>query len=269
MDDRVAETENISLGPMTSRLLSTMRFERRPEEKEKANGVLNIDAMDISIPESADPNAEPTNDDHPPATLFAESTNPNWKASTAKHDYSQMDERLKQELRYIGFLGQEDEPDYDAHYDDEIAQRLRFLQSELRTQMVINGARKSRLEALAKEVMAWQEYATINDDLDSQVNQAFSKRNRLTGKGKKNVKRPSAAGGLSNVGGSGVARPGIGEMARTLMDRRRRWKTTVEPVFGEDLSHVRNPEDSVFHERDMELYMVEEKEKLEEELAAS
>ena len=265
MDDHVAETEDISTGPMTSRFLSAMRFEHRPEDKEKVNGLVNGETNEAVNGDIAEANGEQNHDDRPPATYFPESNTPAWKTGVAKQDYVQVDERLKQELRYIGFLGQEDEPDYDAHYDDEVAQRLRFLQSELRKQMIINGARKSRLLQMAEEQMGYQEYTTIRDDLDSQVVQAFSKRNRLTGKGKKNVKRPSAAGGLSATG-AGVSRPGIGDMARTLMDRRRRWKSTIEPVFSDDVTKVRISDESIFKDEDMASFVAGEKERLDEEL---
>ena len=268
MDDHVVESEEVSTGPMTGRFLSAMRFEHRPEEKEKVNGLVNGEMGDAINGDAGEPSTEPSVDDRPPASYFPESNTSTWKAGTARQDYAQVDERLKQELRHIGFLGQEDEPDYDAHYDDEVAQRLRFLQSELRKQMIVNGARKSRLLQLAEEQMGYQEYTTIRDDLDSQVVQAFSKRNRLTGKGKKNVKRPSAAGGFSTTG-AGVSRPGIGDMARTLMDRRRRWKSTIEPVFSEDVTTVRGPDESVFKDEDMAAYVAAEKERLDEELQLS
>ena len=272
MDDDVAETDQISAGPMLNRLLSTMRFEHRPEDKERMNGMLNGDSTTntwMNGDSVSEHNAD-SNDDRPSATLFAESNTPGWKVPGAKQDYSQVEERLKAELRYIGFLGQDDEPDYDAHFDDEVAQRLRLLQSELRRQMIINGARKTRLAQIADEHMAYQEFATIRDDLDSQVVQAFSKRNRTLGKGKKNVKRPGGAGGGSHYpaagAGAGIPKPGIGDVARSLMDRRRRWNTTIGPVFTEDATIVKGSEDSIFLDADMAPVVAAEKDRLEEEV---
>ena len=272
MDDDIAETDRVSAGPMLSRLLSTMRFEHRPEDKEKVNGVLNGDSA-TSMWINGDPAREhnvDSNEDRPPATFFAESNIPGWKVPGAKQDYAQVEERLKAELRYIGFLSQDDEPDYDAHFDDEVAQRLRLLQSELRKQMILNGARKARLAQIADEHMAYQEFATIRDDLDSQVVQAFSKRNRTLGKGKKNVKRPGGAGGGSHYpaagAGTGIPKPGIGDVARSLMDRRRRWNATIGPVFTEDATKVRGLEDSIFLEADMSSMIAAEKDRLEEEV---
>ena len=267
MDDETAETDQISAGPMLSRLLSTLRFEYRPEDHGGLNGesASTWTNGDAEAKGHADPN-----DDRPPATVFAESNTPGWKIPGAKQDYLQAEERLKAELRYIGFLGQDDEPDYDAHFDDEVAQRLRLLQSELRKQMIINGARKARLAQIADEHMAYQEFATIRDDLDAQVVQAFSKRNRTLGKGKKNVKRPGGAGGGSHYPAAststGISKPGIGDVARSLMDRRRRWNATIGPVFSEDATKVRGWEDSIFFDEDIALLIAAEKERLEEEV---
>ena len=272
MDDDVAETDKVSGPPMLNRLLSTMRFEHRPEDKEKMNGILNGDSTmnGLSNGDGEPPN-EPNNDDRPPATYFPEPNNPNWKVPSQRQDYNQVDERLKGELRFLGFLGQEDEPDFDAHYDDEVAQRLRFLQGQLRKQMVINGARKARLLQIAEEQMGYQEFATIREDLDNQVNQAFTKRNRTIGKGKKNVKRPGGAGGGSHFpaggGGPGISKPGIGDAARIVLDRRRRWKAAIEPAFSEDITQQRGADDSIFNEKDMAPLIAAETEKLDEELA--
>ena len=268
LDDENAETDQISAGPMLSRLLSTMRCEHRPEEKERSSTLSNGDITNSLTNGDFGDHHDASNDGPPPATFFQESNATAWKAPTAKQDYAQMDERLKTELRYIGFLGQDDEPEYDAHYDDKVAQRLRFLQAELRKQMILNGARKARLYQIAEEHMGYQEFTTIRDDLDAQVIQAFSKRNRTIGKGKKNVKRPGGAGGGSHFPGgaaAGVSKPGIGDMARTLMDRRKRWIQTVEPIFSDEMLKVRGEDDSIFKEEDLFSLVQAEKERIDEE----
>ena len=280
VDDDTVETDQVSGGPVLNRLLATMRYEHRPEEKDRPNGLMNGEATVNGL----------TNGDHasdlpdapsflgdepsarPPATAFAESANPNWKVPTTRPDFGAVDERLKAELRYIGFLGAESEPDYDAHYDDEVAQRLRFLQAELRRVMIMNGARKARVLQLAEEQMGFQEYGTIRDDLDNQVIQAFLKRNRTLGKGKKNVKRPAGGAGGAHpttgvVGAAGTSKPGIGDVARLLLDRRQRWKGTVEPVFSDNVTRVRGSGDSIFKPEDMGPFIQAEKERLEEESA--
>ena len=278
MDDAAIETEDVSTGPMMSRLLSTLRFEHRPEEKEKAingNGLVNGDSNTDSM--SADdpfgPAAsnlfgsdETTSADRPSAAFFPESQNPAWKlAPNNKQDYAQEDERLKAELRHLGLLGPEDEPDYDAHFDDEVGQRLRLLQDQLRETMILNSARKARLLSIAEDYMGHQEFSTIRDDLDAQVNQAFSKRNRMTGKGRKHHHLKKI--GLTPAPAAGIPRPGIGDAARTLMDRRKRWRATIEPIFDEEVVKVRTKGEGIFDDDRMAGLIKEERERLEEELA--
>ena len=282
MDDEIAETDQVSAGPVLNRLLSAMRYEHRSsptDEKEKANGVINgigegsvngITNGETNGDSTAEVNGDEKSERLPPATFMPESTSSSWKTPTTKLDYTQVDERLKAELRYIGFLGPDSEPDYDAHYDDDVAERLRALQSELKTQSIINGARKARVLQLAQERMAYQEFSTILEDLDSQVQQVYLKRTRTLGKGKK-TKRPGGAGGGSHYvtvpgnGAAGVTKPGIGDQARMLMERRKKWIDTISPVFNEDVTRVRGSGDGIFERADMEALMVAEKEGWDEE----
>ena len=276
IDDENLDTDQNSTGPLLSRLLSTMRYEHRApttEDKEKINGLTNGSSELIGLQNgviSSESNHDVTTEDRlPPATFFPESASQNWKVPSAKLDYAQVDERLKAELRYIGFLGQDEEPDYDAHYDDEVAQRLRFLQTELKKQSIINGARKARLLQIAQERMAHQEYSTILEDLDAQVQQAYLKRNRSLGKGKKNAKRPGGAGGGSHFiggnGSAGTAKPGIGDQAKTLMERRKKWIDTIKPVFGEDVTRVRTEGETIFDPEIMRGLEAVERERYDEE----
>lgn len=264
--DDTAETDKVSVGPLVSRLYSLLRYEHRapPEENStngsggavngeaSANGVLNGDSMDIDH--------QPTNESEhnkplPSATTFPDASPNGFKVPAAKLDHAQLDERLKAELRHVGFFGPDDTPDYDAHYDDDIAQRLRLLQSELKKQMIINNARKTRLLDVARERMAYQEYTTIHDDLDSQVQQAYLKRTRTLGKSKKGAQakhRPAGAGGAGHVASAaGVSRPAIGDVARTLMDRRKRWRECIGPIFKESKTTVPTAGESIFDPADM------------------
>ncbi|CAK36889.1 uncharacterized protein An01g03510 [Aspergillus niger] len=257
--DETVETDKVSVGPLVSRLYSLLRYEHRalPDETapnangsvngDMANGPMNPDSMDIDHP-----TGEASNETKPlpSATAFPDSSPNNFKVPAAKLDHAQLDERLKAELRHVGFLGPDDNPDYDAHYDDDIAQRLRLLQSELKKQMIINSARKTRLLDIARERMAYQEYMTIHDDLDSQVQQAYLKRTRTLGKSKKGSQakhRPGGAGGGSHVvSAAGVGRPAIGDVARTLMDRRKRWRDCIGLVFKDSKTSVPGKNESVF-----------------------
>ena len=285
MDDELAETDQISGGPLLNRLLSTMRFEHRTpptEEKSQSNGLTN-GIGESSLTNGDHPNgtqdSAPTEEANtksqtvPPATALASLDRPPANAQNLSH--AQIDERLKAELRHIGFLSPDNEPDYDAHYDDEIAERLRYLQEKLREVSVVNGARKQRVLELAQEQMAYQEFATILEDLDGQVQQAYLKRTRTLGKTKKNTKRPGGGGGggnhpiqggvsTANGGMAGISKPGIGDMARQLMNRRAEWEAQIGPVFGPDIRRVKGPGESIFTDAVMEPLMRQERERWEE-----
>lgn len=278
MDDSIAETDQVSAGPLLSRLLSALRPENRaPPSEPTANGHTNGEANG-----SGEPNGD-LNDilsgasdapaPIPPATYMTDSNSEAWKKAThPKLDYAQVDERIKQELRHIGFLPPDTEPDYDAHYDDEIAARLRYLQTKLKQQSIINGARKARLTDLTKERMAHQEYTTILEDLDGQVQTAYLKRTRTMGKNKK-TKRPGGAGGGSHfVGGvnTGMARPGIGDMTKTLMERRGKWINSIGMVFDNEFKvpradNPKNEDTSIFKPEDMQEFMRRETQAWDEE----
>ncbi|POR31648.1 Chromatin-remodeling complexes subunit NGG1 [Tolypocladium paradoxum] len=278
MTDTVGETDGLSIGPLASRLLQMLRPENRTQpsdDKPATNGVTNGDVSmngDANGDEQQNVNGEEKANPLPAATYMAESSTEAWKKAThPKLEYAQVDERLKQELRHIGFLPQEGfEGDYDGHFDDEVAGRLRHLQARLRDQMLINGARKARLTELVRERMAHQEYQTILEDLDSQVQAAYLKRTRTMGKSKK-TKRPGGAGGGSHfVGGAaGTARPGIGDLTKTLMERRRRWIDTIGSVFDDEslsrVPRVANPDSSIF-KKEMSELIKREKEQWEEEV---
>ncbi|KAL6713824.1 Transcriptional regulator [Lecanora helva] len=277
MDDEVAETDQISSGPLLNRLLSTMRFEHRPppsEDKAQPNGLPNgtgepslangdlANGVNHETPPSDETN---TNKSLPSATALPSSERPPANAPSLSH--AQIDERLKAELRHIGFLSPDHEPDYDAHYDDEIAERLRYLQAELRRVSILNGARKQRVLDLAQEQQAYQEYSTILEDLDGQVQQAYMKRTRTLGKSKKHTKRPGGAGGGSHpvANDGGISKPGIGDVARQLMTRRSNWEEKIGPVFRGDIRRVRGKDESIFTDAVMEPLMRQEKERWEEE----
>ena len=210
----------------------------------------------------------------PPSAAVADLANGGSKSSAAppvKMSYLETDDRLKLELRHVGFLAPEDNPDYDGHHDDDISERLRLLQRELRAKMISNGARKARLLEIARERLAFQEYNTIHEDLDGQVQQAYLKRTRTLGKSKKGQHgkpRPGGAGGGSHIvgmGGLGGAKRDIGDQARMLMDRRRRWQESIGPVFEGLSGAVPGKEQGLWDPVVMASYEKAEQEGLEEE----
>jgi transcriptional adapter 3 len=256
ISDDILESEALSAGPLLSRLLSVLRPEGRGTQKhhEETNGV-NGDAMDID--EGAGAPADVSNNNSlPAAAQLSEFLQPGWKAPQplARTDYASFEERMMLELKHYGMVSDTDETtaSYDHHFDDEIAARLRLLQIELRKQSVINGARKQRLLELTEERMAQQEYNTIADDLDNQLNAAYLKRNRNMGKGKKNTKRPGGAGGGSHPApNAGISRPGVGEPIRTLMERKSQWNNTIGPVVNYGKTGL--PKASIFPEDKMKV----------------
>ncbi|KAK4191802.1 chromatin-remodeling complexes subunit NGG1 [Podospora australis] len=321
MDDGVAETDKLSVGPLLSRLLSAMRPEHRaPPSDDKfgngatsdgdMNGVATFDfsfdggnsqtqtnganginghANGINGSSSSQlPNGEGSNQ-LPSATYMPESNSEAWKKAThPKLDYSQVDERIKVELRHIGFLpllphdpanpNAPPQPDpsataeYDGHYDDEVAARMRLLQARLREQVLLNGARKARLTELVKERMAFQEYQTILEDLDSQVQAAYLKRTRTMGKKPKKA-RPGQSGAAAAAAASaaaGMARPGIGDLTKTLMERRRRWIDNIGTVFDDEglvkVPRVADPGSTIFKPAEMAELLKKEKAAWDEEV---
>lgn len=256
MTDDTAENNAISTGPMLARLLATMLPERRipTTESGQSNGDF---AMNGELEESAEANADEQPRQLPPATQMSESSQSGWKAQ-AKMDWTTADERVKAELRHIGFLPEDAEPDYDGHHDDEVAARLRYLQDELQRVSVVNGARKARILEVAQERMAQQEWSTIADDLDNQLNQAYQKRHRNISKGKKVLKRPGGPGGGSHaaINGIGNSKPGVGEPIRSLMERRSQWNTVLGPLV--DFGRTEIPEGTIFDVESMQRLMANE-----------
>lgn len=248
-------------GPLLARLLGATRSERRDTGNSQANGA------DGEREETAEPITQ-TNGDAPPLSPSNRLTD---FSGGSSHKYGALgrpepqasDDRLKEELRHLGFLSDDAEPDFEAHYDDEIAARLRYLQEQLEHQSVLNGARKARVLELADERMAQQEWSTIADDLDSQLNQAYLKRHRNIGKGKKQLKRPGGPGGGSHlIPGqalpAGTGRSGIGEPIKSLMGRRTEWRDTIGPVV--DYGRINIPQETIFDTETIKRLVSREKE---------
>ncbi|KAL2754974.1 hypothetical protein ACRALDRAFT_1071574 [Sodiomyces alcalophilus JCM 7366] len=286
MDDEVGETDKLAVGPLLSRLLAATRGESRPQSEEEkqgaTNGATNGGGGDTHMTngEAGDqgPNGAAADDGKPqaipPAAFMPESNSETWKKAThPKLDYAQVDERIKQELRHMGFLPKEGAnlgAEFDGAFDDEVAARLRLLQDRLRQQVLVNGARKARLTDLVRERMAYQEYQTILEDLDSQVQAAYTKRTRTMGKSKK-TKRPGAGAAVAAAqGAAGMARPGIGDVTRTLMERRKRWINTIGSVFDDEnvgkVPRASNPDSSIFKPAELAALIKKEKEQWDDEV---
>jgi transcriptional adapter 3 len=265
MGDEVAETDEVSLGPVMGRLLSIIRPTPSKKKDDKDNKDANknddeadgdttmvngIDGLPNGI-ESQDPQALPGAEvEHKPATYLPPD------APRLPHlvpaDYETLEQRAIQELRHIGFLPPNDLPDFSAQNDDEVAARLRTLQHELRRISRINNVRKARVLELTEERMAMQEYANIADDLDNQVNAAYLKRNRTLSKtpshkkGGSHQSRPGQAKGLAGAGGFGAR--GVSDGVRALMQKRRDWIEMVGPVVSFGRPPIPGDGETVFDE---------------------
>jgi transcriptional adapter 3 len=264
MADDIAETDELSVGPLAARILSSLR----PEVRRSKDDDVVANGFDMEI-DGENGHADTSRAPEPPATQFPDSY---WKnvPPVARQEYAPLDERLLQELKYLAVIAPTEGPEFSSGMDDEVAARLRYLQGELRRQSIINGARKAALLEVTEVWMAKQEYTTIADDLDNQLNQAYLKRNRNIGKKGKQVKRPGGAGGGSHV--VGVARPGatsssshtgVGEPIRSLMERKKKWNEWIGPVV--DFGKTTVPKETIFPKDVIDKHAAKEQENWGEE----
>ncbi|KAK9456151.1 histone acetyltransferases subunit 3-domain-containing protein [Dipodascopsis uninucleata] len=231
LTDETLETEEVSCGPLASRILSALL----KDESDDANingstGGENGSGAAGSNGLGEDGTQQPVLSS---SSAFAEQQG--WRVSSVKADYQTLEDRLKREFRYVGILG-EDEVDWSSREDDEICAELRRLQRRLKVVSNENAKRKKLLERVVMEQMAYQEYTQILEDLDKQVDQAYLKRSR-TIKSKKKRGAAAAAAAHANTPGSIAGTPnpgmvaGLGEGIRALLDKRRRWIEKIGPVF--------------------------------------
>ena len=254
MNDEVAETDEVSLGPVMSRLLALTRPQPNATTNGRASDDAGPDANGDTTMTNADPDSQPPEaipgapEEHRPLTALPPDA-PR-VANLPPPDYDNFETRAIQELTYIGFLAPDDKPDYSQQLDDEVAARLRTLQAELRLVAARNNARKARILELTEERMAMQEYANIADDLDNQVNAAYLKRNRGLAKpsNKKGSshQRPGQKGVAGAAGGRGVS-----EGVKALMQKRKDWIEMVGPVVGFGRPAIPGDEETVFDEESM------------------
>ncbi|KAI5274616.1 hypothetical protein E4T47_02388 [Aureobasidium subglaciale] len=265
MNDDVAETAQVSAGPLISRLMSGFRHDPHVTKDDQSNGnadvsMTNGEGTAGTQENEQNPNTEETSDavaSFKPATHFPDQHK---IPLNVGRDFAPLEQRTLQELRYCGFVTPEATPDYDSQYDDEVAARLRYLQSELQRVSRENTSRKARVLELTEERMAMQEYSTIADDLDSQINTAYLKRNRTMSKPKKgaNKGRPGGTGGVA------ISRNLVSEGVKMLMDRRKEWRELIGPVV--DFGQQRIPKETVFDRENMERLETVEADAGEEEI---
>lgn len=255
-EDQLDAMDLVSAGPLAERVLSALVEEKVAEESNPDKDGDAVNSLD--------------------------STNgggQSWRVAMNKADYASFEERLKGELKYIGLLtisednlglGNDDGINWNSREDDEICQELRKLHKLLRQQSLENMARKMILERKVEEQLAYQEYATILDDLDKQVGDAFNKRTKSI-KAKKKRSIGGAGGGSSaggQVAGKTTEKAGIGDGTKAIIERRKRWIEKVGPVFRPIEKFIRVPTTqeggTIYENLDEYIKKAEEEAKLEE-----
>lgn len=245
MNEDVADTDEVSMGPVMNRLMSLIRPQPGAGKKGKQESQDDNDEDTTMVNGDDEPSQTGAEEQLRPVTyLPPDAPRP---PNLPQLDYETLEQRAMQEFRYLGFIGPDDVPKFNAHEDDEVAARLRTLQHELSQVSRVNNVRKARVLELTEERMAMQEYSNIADDLDNQVNAAYLKRNRSLAKPTK--KSSSAAARLGQKGvavaGAGGGR-GVSDGVRVLMQKRKDWISMVGPVVAYGRPQIPGDGETVF-----------------------
>lgn len=287
------ETEDISCGPLLSRLLSAVFKDEGNDLAAQlaadSNNRLSIDSNKMS--ENVDVKEEIATDatintelDSRELTPMVSSVNTpmgdigeiakftiggttstlkmdqGWRINSVNLDYPTLEERLKRELQYVGIYMNmpKDEnnptggdPDWlTGREDDEISAELRELQSSLKQVTAKNQNRKKILVPLIKRQLAWQEYSSILEDLDKQIDQAYIKRIRVP---KKRKKHHTGNMGVNTGTASQLAQQKAANSSlKALLDKRQRWINKIGPLFGPPELMKRLPKKSIFSNMDQD-----------------
>lgn len=279
------------------------------------------DTPNIQKPDTFESEEENEKNDNKGKSMTLENTN--WKVNVKNKDFLSLEERLNQELKYVGIIDlgmlkkeeqqkqrfedltgppiiplppaaanhkggsagtaiHGEEPgekenkfmkineSFDIDWvngreDDEISTELRYLQRQLRRVSRLKMAYQRALHPIVQQQLAWQEYCTILEDLDKQVDQVYMRRNRATTriKKKKTTSHGTANGGNhsnSSAISSGAVAPGTAaanateqtQRIRSLLEKRSKWSKMIEPVFGSSKAMKAMPKESVFSQVDVD-----------------
>ncbi|CCH43433.1 Chromatin-remodeling complexes subunit NGG1 [Wickerhamomyces ciferrii] len=299
LNDDVLETEDVSCGPLVSRLLSAiLKDDKGNENGSIDNNITNSNNTTTTTTTNNNNNNEKNDDDititasntinnEPRTSTSALPEQQGWKVSSVNADYNSLEDRLKRELKYIGIFmnlnsqngssnnnennnnnnnkddDEDQEPDWMNPQDDEVSTELRQLQNELKTVSRRNNKRKKELLPIIENQLAWQEYLSILDDLDKQVDSAYLKRIRVP----KHKKKKTASGSSSNTHGSSVPpsvqiqqqaqqahQAAANSAIKSLLEKRIRWINRIGPLFekpdGGNMKRI--PKESVFSKGDLD-----------------
>lgn len=236
----------------------------------------NNDSMDMTLPQNGPSVQTPDSDIDEEASFQTKSvankgsnggttsTLPQligWITDGINLDYPTFEERLKRELKYVGIYmnlpkdennPNSDDPDWiTGREDDEISAELRELQGTLKQVTKKNQKRKALLIPLVERQLAWQEYSSILEDLDKQIDQAYVKRIRVP---KKRKKHHTAASTNVNTGTTSqiAQQKAANSSLKSLLDKRQRWINKIGPLFDKPEIMKRIPNESVFKDIDQE-----------------
>lgn len=244
-------TEDVSCGPLSNRLLSailSVHEANKAEDNDKLSGSEDPDQI-----KKEDSIMDESNFGEDVATQL--DSGETYKVTSDANDFYSMEERLKRELKYIGIFmnfpsKDEDKPKRSGNIidsedwimereDDEVCTEIRALQEELKGAVVRNRQRKKYLVPILEEQLAYQEYCTILEDLDKQVDQAYVKRLKAKSKKKKTLEVPNTA--QQQAANSGL---------RALLDKRTRWIENIGKLFPVAETMKRIPSESIFKSED-------------------
>lgn len=260
ISDGVLDNEEVSCGPLVSRLLSAILKDDdiiAPKEELPTNPTLD---SSVSTPVNELEHVTPSS-----SSSYGIFKQHGAIANNSNIDYVSFEERLKRELKYVGIymnLPREEgktreDPDWlTGREDDEISAELRELQSTLRQVTTKNTKRKAMLLPLLERMLAWQEYCTILDNLDKQVDQAYIKRIRAPKNKKKRQYTPGpdslATGSTSQAAIQAAHQQAANSSLKSLLDKRQRWISKIGPLFDKPEVMKRIPRDSVFKDIDQD-----------------
>lgn len=273
INDATLDTEEVSCGPLVSRLLSAiLKDEVDGEDENKV--IVKEESSHTIIPQDGIESREqtPMGLTHTPVSEVDEkslrgsttSTVPNpqlWKVNSINLDYPTFEERLKRELRYVGIYmnmprdesGNGDDPDWlTGREDDEISAEIRELQNSLKHVTERNQKRKAALVPLVERQLSWQEYASILDDLDKQIDQAYIKRIRVPKKRKKNHSGGTTGSVTQGTASQVAQQKAANSSLKSLLDKRQRWIKKIGPLFERPEIMKRMPKETVFKDLDQE-----------------
>ena len=235
-------TERVHIGPLSERLMASLSLPHLP-------GVLASAPGAMANGELPDP------------------------GPTQPMDAIELEDRIKRELRYLGAfpptappptasssradkdaltLGSGADVDWSQRTDDDVSAALRACQRQLREQMAINEARKAKLMNVTRDRLARQEYESLRDALEKQIETGYLRRQRHQVNKQqaavKNKAAPNAPAAPAAAPVANGAKTGVPEALVAVLDKRRRLIESVKPLFeGPDRSRFYGiPTESIY-----------------------